>query len=197
MLVFWTPSVAPQWHLIELKENTIQYKFWSFHHQNTGSLCYYYEKEFNYFLFGKYHLQGNNKVVAVWGDKRVACNSFVWSLLLLEALFHLKTVFQITVSETRLVSSKGNSKRQLRKEWGISTSSGGYPEAVSWHETIGIWREQNCLLISKPNFSTWNVCKGEICLFRFLGYFMPCPCICESHGAKKTFDCNKLERLKS
>lgn len=117
MLVFWTPSVAPQWHLIELKENTIQYKFWSFHHQNTGSLCYYYEKEFNYFLFGKYHLQGNNKVVAVWGDKRVACNSFVWSLLLLEALFHLKTVFQITVSETRLVSSKGNSKRQLRKEW--------------------------------------------------------------------------------
>lgn len=138
LLVFWTPSVAPQWHLIELKENTIQYKFWRFHHQNTGSLCYYYDKEFNYFLFGKYHLQRNNKVVTVWGDKRVACNFFVCYLLLLEALFYLKSVFQITVSETRLVSSKGNTKRQLKKEWCISTSSGGYPETVSWHETMGI-----------------------------------------------------------
>lgn len=110
-----------------------------------------------------------------------------WSTVSLEDCFPDHSIWNQT----------GFFQRKLQKavEEGvsISTSSGGYPEAVSWHETIGIWREQNCLLISKPNFSTWNVCKGEICLFRFLGYFMPCPCICESHGAKKTFDCNKLE----
>lgn len=49
----------------------------------------------------------------------------------------------------------------------------------------------------KLNFSIWNLCKGDICLILFLGYFMPCPCICESHDAKKIFDSNKLERLKS
>lgn len=119
------------------RKKTIQYKFWSFHHKNTGSLYYYYEKECNYFIFAKYNLQRNKRMSPFEGIKEWLCNFFACYLLLLEEL--LKSVFQITVSETRLVSSGGNSKRQLRKEWGISTSDGGYPEAVSWHDTMGIW----------------------------------------------------------
>lgn len=67
LLVFWTPSIAPQWHLIELKKNTIQYKCGSFHHKNAVSLFYYYEKEFNYFLFAK-----EQEDVTIWVHKRVA-----------------------------------------------------------------------------------------------------------------------------
>lgn len=140
-------------------------------------------------------LQRNKRMSPFEGIKEWLCKSFACYSLLPEAL--LKSVFQITVSESRLASSEGNSKRQLRKKWGIYTS-----RAVPLRQFHGMRRgisdaNKTAFWFQKPHFSSRTLCKGGLCLILFLGYFMPCPCICESHEAKKTFDSNKLERLKS
>lgn len=89
-------------------------------------------------------LQRNKRMSPFGCIKEWLCKSFACYSLLPEAL--LKSVFQITVSESRLASSEGNSKRQLRKKWGIYTS-----RAVPLRQFHGMRRGVDLMLTKMPS----------------------------------------------